>query len=65
MSYTRFLKQQCYIDGKWCDADGGGTIPVTDPGSGEVLGTVPSGRCRPGAARPRASGRRSCAGSST
>lgn len=42
MSYTRFLKQQCYIDGKWCDADSGGTIKVTDPGSGEVLGTVPN-----------------------
>ena len=42
MSYTRFLKQQCYIDGIWCDADGGGTINVTDPGSGEVLGTVPN-----------------------
>lgn len=42
MSYTRFLKQQCYIDGKWCDADSGGTIPVTDPGNGEVLGTVPN-----------------------
>jgi succinate-semialdehyde dehydrogenase/glutarate-semialdehyde dehydrogenase len=41
MSYTDFLKQQCYIDGKWCDADSGGTIPVTDPGSGETLGTVP------------------------
>lgn len=42
MSYTRFLKQQCYIDGKWCDADSGGTIDVTDPGSGAVLGTVPN-----------------------
>jgi len=42
MSYTRFLKQQCYIDGKWCDADSGGTINVTDPGRGEVLGTVPN-----------------------
>ncbi|MFT4027531.1 MAG: NADP-dependent succinate-semialdehyde dehydrogenase [Novosphingobium sp.] len=42
MSYTRFLKQQCYIDGKWCDADSGGTINVTDPGTGEVLGTVPN-----------------------
>lgn len=42
MSYTRFLKQQCYIDGKWCDADSGGTVNVTDPGTGEVLGTVPN-----------------------
>ncbi|CDO37411.1 MULTISPECIES: NAD-dependent succinate-semialdehyde dehydrogenase [Novosphingobium] len=41
MAYTDFLKQQCYIDGKWCDADSGATFEVTDPGSGKVLGTVP------------------------
>ena len=41
MAYTDFLKQQCYIDGKWCDADSGATLEVTDPGSGQVLGTVP------------------------
>ncbi|KQM22100.1 NAD-dependent succinate-semialdehyde dehydrogenase [Novosphingobium sp. Leaf2] len=41
MAYTDFLKQQCYIDGAWVDADGGATIEVTDPGSGAVLGTVP------------------------
>ncbi|MFM6931076.1 MAG: aldehyde dehydrogenase family protein, partial [Novosphingobium sp.] len=42
MSYTRFLKQQCYIDGKWCDADNGTAFDVTDPGSGKKLGTVPN-----------------------
>jgi len=42
MSYTDFLRQQCYIDGKWCDADSGKTQPVTDPGRGEVIGTVPN-----------------------
>ena len=42
MSYTRFLKQQCYIDGKWCDADSGSTLDVNDPGKGTVLGTVPN-----------------------
>ena len=41
MSFTDFLKQQCYIDGKWCDADSGATADVIDPGSGEKLGTVP------------------------
>jgi succinate-semialdehyde dehydrogenase/glutarate-semialdehyde dehydrogenase len=41
MAYTDFLRQQCYIDGKWCDADSGATFEVTDPGSGKVLGTVP------------------------
>ena len=42
MSYTRFLKQQCYIDGMWCDADSVGTVNVSDPGKGTVLGTVPN-----------------------
>ncbi|MBB4857625.1 succinate-semialdehyde dehydrogenase/glutarate-semialdehyde dehydrogenase [Novosphingobium chloroacetimidivorans] len=41
MAYTDFLKQQCYIDGQWVDADNGATFEVTDPGSGKVLGTVP------------------------
>ncbi|MCG8692551.1 MAG: aldehyde dehydrogenase family protein, partial [Minwuiales bacterium] len=35
------LRQQCYIDGAWCDADSGETIPVNNPATGEVLGTVP------------------------
>jgi succinate-semialdehyde dehydrogenase / glutarate-semialdehyde dehydrogenase len=41
MQFTDFLKQQCYIDGQWCDADSGATFEVTDPGSGKVMGTVP------------------------
>jgi succinate-semialdehyde dehydrogenase / glutarate-semialdehyde dehydrogenase len=41
MAYTDFLRQQCYIDGKWVDADSGATLDVTDPGKNEVLGTVP------------------------
>ncbi len=35
------LRQQCYIDGKWCDADDGATIAVTNPATGEQIGTVP------------------------
>lgn len=35
------LRQQSYIDGKWCDADQGGTLPVTDPATGAQIGTVP------------------------
>jgi len=35
------LRQQCYVAGKWCDADGGGTIPVTNPANGEQIATVP------------------------
>ncbi len=41
MPFSDFLKQQCYIDGVWCYADSGETIEVTDPGKGDVLGTVP------------------------
>ena len=32
---------KCYIDGDWVDADSGETIDVTNPATGEVLGTVP------------------------
>ena len=42
MSYTDFLRQQCYIGGRWVDADSGKTLSVNDPGTGQELGTVPS-----------------------
>jgi len=42
MSIDQFLKQQCFIGGTWCSADSGGTIPVTDPATGQTLGTVPN-----------------------
>ena len=35
------LRQQAYIDGAWCDADEGRTVPVLDPATGDTLGTVP------------------------
>jgi len=35
------FRQKCYIDGAWVDADGGGTIAVTNPANGAVIGTVP------------------------
>jgi succinate-semialdehyde dehydrogenase/glutarate-semialdehyde dehydrogenase len=38
----RLLRQQSFIDGAWCDADQGGKIPVTNPATGEALGTVPN-----------------------
>ena len=38
---TAWLRQQCFIDGAWCDADSGEAIAVNDPGNGELLGTVP------------------------
>ena len=36
------FRQQCYIDGKWTDADSGKSIPVNNPATGEILGTVPN-----------------------
>ncbi len=36
------LRQQCYIDGAWCDANSGATLPVTNPATGEKIGTVPN-----------------------
>jgi len=35
------FRQQCYVDGGWIDADSGATIEVTNPATGEVLGTIP------------------------
>ncbi len=35
------FKQQAYIAGQWVDADSGETIAVTNPATGEQLGTVP------------------------
>ena len=35
------LRQQCYVDGAWIDADAGGTVAVTNPATGGTLGTVP------------------------
>ena len=38
---STLFRQQAYIDGAWVDADGGQTIVVNNPATGEVLGTVP------------------------
>jgi succinate-semialdehyde dehydrogenase/glutarate-semialdehyde dehydrogenase len=35
------LRQQAYIDGEWCDANGGATVEVRNPATGDKLGTVP------------------------
>ncbi len=42
MSQNRFLRQQAYLDGQWVDADSGQTLSVTNPATGEHLGTVPN-----------------------
>jgi succinate-semialdehyde dehydrogenase / glutarate-semialdehyde dehydrogenase len=49
MTVSPLLREQCYIDGRWVDADDGSTIDVTNPATGEKLGTIP--RC--GAAETR------------
>ena len=51
------LRQQCYVDGAWIDADAGGTVDVTNPATGEVIGTVPNARRRRDAPRHRGRGR--------
>ncbi|MPQ58998.1 NADP-dependent succinate-semialdehyde dehydrogenase [Duganella sp. FT27W] len=35
------LRQQAYINGQWVDADNGATVAVTNPATGEQIGTVP------------------------
>ncbi len=36
------FRQQALLDGRWCDADDGATCAVTNPATGELLGTVPN-----------------------
>jgi succinate-semialdehyde dehydrogenase / glutarate-semialdehyde dehydrogenase len=35
------FRQQCYIDGKWVDAESRATISVNNPADNSILGTVP------------------------
>ena len=35
------FREACYINGRWRPADGGGSIPVDDPATGEIIGVVP------------------------
>jgi succinate-semialdehyde dehydrogenase/glutarate-semialdehyde dehydrogenase len=39
---TTLFRQQCHVNGTWIDAAGGATLPVTNPATGEKLGTVPA-----------------------
>jgi succinate-semialdehyde dehydrogenase / glutarate-semialdehyde dehydrogenase len=36
------LRQQCYVNGAWVDAPGRAAIPVRNPATGAVLGSVPA-----------------------
>ena len=38
---STLLKQQCYLNGQWLDADNGVVIDVTNPANGAKLGTIP------------------------
>jgi succinate-semialdehyde dehydrogenase/glutarate-semialdehyde dehydrogenase len=38
----RLFREQCFIDGAWVGADGGGTLPVHNPATAEPLGAVPN-----------------------
>ena len=35
------LREQCFINGEWCAADDTSTIKVSNPATGEVVGSVP------------------------
>jgi succinate-semialdehyde dehydrogenase/glutarate-semialdehyde dehydrogenase len=38
---SKLFRQQCYIDGRWHDADDGKILSVTNPATGQPLGAVP------------------------
>ena len=42
LSNPNLLKQQCFMKDGWHDASDGTTIEVTNPFSGDVIGTIPS-----------------------
>jgi succinate-semialdehyde dehydrogenase/glutarate-semialdehyde dehydrogenase len=42
LSDAKLFHPQCYVDDQWCDADSGKTIPVTNPATGDLIGTVPN-----------------------
>ncbi|HIB17922.1 MAG: NAD-dependent succinate-semialdehyde dehydrogenase [Alphaproteobacteria bacterium] len=39
---SRLFRQQCFIDGRWVDADSGETMEVLNPANGETIGTMPN-----------------------
>ena len=36
------FRQQCYVDGKWVDADSKATLDVHNPADGTLIGTIPN-----------------------
>jgi succinate-semialdehyde dehydrogenase/glutarate-semialdehyde dehydrogenase len=41
LSDSSLLRQQCHVNGLWVNATSGATAPVTNPATGEVIGSVP------------------------
>jgi succinate-semialdehyde dehydrogenase/glutarate-semialdehyde dehydrogenase len=41
LSDPALLRSQCYIDGRWTDADSGATATILNPATGVPVGTVP------------------------
>jgi succinate-semialdehyde dehydrogenase / glutarate-semialdehyde dehydrogenase len=39
---TALLREQCFIDGRWSSADGGGTVDVHNPATSAKLGSIPN-----------------------
>ena len=38
---TQLFRTQCFVDGEWCNADGGKTFAVHDPATGALIAEVP------------------------
>lgn len=38
---SKLIEEKCLIDGKWCDADDGNILEITNPATQEVIGRVP------------------------
>ena len=38
----RLFREQCFIDGSWQGADGGGTLPVHNPATLKAMGVIPN-----------------------
>ena len=41
LSNPKLLKQQCLVKDSWQDSSDGATIEVTNPFSGQTIGTIP------------------------
>ncbi|HTD74714.1 MAG TPA: NADP-dependent succinate-semialdehyde dehydrogenase [Steroidobacteraceae bacterium] len=39
---STLLREQCFVDGRWCAADGGTTLEVKNPATAETLGSIPN-----------------------